>query len=61
MYIKFEIYQDKKLKWRWRLRAANSKIIASGCQPYEAEEDCRHGIKLVKGTDEDTPIELVGW
>lgn len=26
----FEYYQDKRGQWRWRLRARNGKIVASG-------------------------------
>lgn len=30
MSAKFEVYQDKKKKWRFRLKTANGKIIAIG-------------------------------
>lgn len=36
-------------EWRWRLRAANHQIIASG-EGYQNESDCLHAIGLVKGS-----------
>ena len=41
--------------WRWRLRAANNRIIAESGEAYNNEADCLHGIALVKGS-KDTPI-----
>lgn len=35
---------------RWRLRAANHKIIADSSEGYAKEADCLAGIKLVKGS-----------
>ena len=43
-------------QWRWRLKAANHEIIASG-ESYVRERDCDHAIDLVKGTDSQTPVE----
>jgi len=45
---KFEVYQDKAGKWRWRFRASNSKIIADSGEGYKDKNDCLHGIDLVK-------------
>jgi len=44
----FEVYQDKKGEWRWRLKASNSKIIADSGEGYKEKSDCLHGIDLVK-------------
>ena len=45
----FEVYKSGIIlkKWRWRLKAANHKIIAQG-QGYKYKEDCTHCIKLIK-------------
>jgi uncharacterized protein YegP (UPF0339 family) len=49
--MKFQIYRSRnvwdKRQWRWRLRAANGKIIASG-EAYENKSDCLAAIDLVK-------------
>lgn len=34
----FEIYQDKKGEWRWRLKAANYQIIADSGEGYKQKE-----------------------
>lgn len=65
----FEIYQVISLStgllggggggdWRWRLKAANHKIIASG-QGYTNKSDCEHAINLMKATTIETPVQLV--
>ncbi|HEY8562826.1 MAG TPA: DUF1508 domain-containing protein [Pyrinomonadaceae bacterium] len=33
--MKFEIYQDEKGEWRWRLRAANGETIATSGEGYK--------------------------
>lgn len=44
--------------WRWRLKAANHQIIASG-QGYTNKVDCRHAIELMKSTTATTPVHEV--
>ncbi len=65
--MKFEIYPSKMAgllsaptEWRWRLRASNGEIIASG-ESYVHKADCMHAINLVKTTSSATPVvELPG-
>ncbi len=47
MATKFEIYTDKAGKCRWRLKAANGEVIATG-EAYESETSCKNGIESVK-------------
>ncbi|MEE9237166.1 MAG: YegP family protein [Thermoplasmata archaeon] len=54
--MKFEVYQDKKGEYRWRLRADNYQIIASG-EGYVNRSDCLHCIDLVKAVNPDTDVE----
>jgi len=44
---KFEIYKDAAEKFRWRLKAPNGEIIASG-EAYESKYSCNNGIESVK-------------
>ena len=44
---KFEIYQDAAGKYRFRLKAANGEIIATG-EAYESKSGCEKGIESVK-------------
>jgi uncharacterized protein len=43
----FEWYKDKKMMYRWRLKAANGEIIAIG-EAYKAKDGCVNGIESVK-------------
>jgi uncharacterized protein YegP (UPF0339 family) len=55
---KFEVYQDKKGAYRFRLKAANGQIIATG-QSYKSKESCLHGIESVKKNAADAKIEEI--
>jgi len=54
--MKFEVYKDKAGEFRWRLRAGNKEIIASG-EGYTAKHDCLHCIDLIRGLRKNTPFE----
>lgn len=44
---KFEIYKDRKGEFRWRLRAGNNEVIATG-EGYTTKAACQNGIESVK-------------
>lgn len=44
----YEMYKDVSGYWRWRLIAANSRIIANSGEGYYNKADCTHAIGLVK-------------
>ena len=44
----YEYYKDHKGEWRWRLKAANGRIIADSAESYKEKKDCLHDIDLVK-------------
>ncbi len=44
---KFEIYKDAAEKFRFRLKAPNGEIIASG-EAYESKDGCKKGIESIK-------------
>jgi len=43
---RFETYQDDRGEWRFRLKAANGQIIATG-ERYSSEDSLANGIKAV--------------
>jgi uncharacterized protein len=43
----YQMYRDQNHQWRWRLIAANNRIIANSGEGYHNEADCRHAITLV--------------
>ena len=44
---KFELYKDKAGKFRFRLKAANGEIIATG-EAYESKASANKGIESVQ-------------
>ena len=47
MKAKYQIYKDVGGKYRFRLRAANNKIVAIS-EAYESKASCKQGIEAVK-------------
>ena len=52
---KFEVYRDKAGEYRFRLKAANGKIIAVS-EGYKALESCLNGIDAVQKNVLDAKI-----
>jgi uncharacterized protein YegP (UPF0339 family) len=53
--MKYEVYPSSG-QWRWRLRAANNEIIASG-ESYWNKSDCKKAVELVKGSANAPVVE----
>lgn len=46
--LTFEMFKDEGGDFRWRLKAANGRIVATSGQGYKAKADCQHGIDLIR-------------
>lgn len=55
---KFEVFQDKNQKFRFRLKAGNGEIIAVG-EAYETKAACLNGVESVKKNAPDAPVAEV--
>ncbi len=44
---KFEVYEDKAKKFRWRLKAGNGEIVASG-EAYNTKQAAKKGCEAVQ-------------
>lgn len=53
---KFEVYKDKAGEYRFRLKATNGQVIATG-EGYKAKASCLNGIESVKKNAVDAPVE----
>lgn len=53
---KFEIYTDKAGEFRFRLKATNGEIIATG-EGYKAKSGCMNGIESIKKNAPDANVE----
>ena len=52
---KFEMYQDKAGEFRFRLKAKNGEIIATG-EGYKTKANCLNGIESVKKNAPDAEV-----
>jgi uncharacterized protein YegP (UPF0339 family) len=44
----FEVYKDNARLFRWRLRSADNRVIAEGCEGYYNRSDCENAVNLVR-------------
>lgn len=54
---KFEVYQDKAGEFRFRLKATNGQIIATG-EGYKQLSGCLNGIESIKKNAPDAEIVM---
>jgi len=55
---KFELYLDKAGEYRFRLKAKNGEIIATG-ESYKAKASCLNGIDSIKRNAPESPVVKV--
>ncbi|MFD0965453.1 YegP family protein [Seminibacterium arietis] len=55
----FEIYKDARNEFRWRLKAGNHQIIATGGEGYSSKQACQKGIEAVKKITSDTEVREI--
>ena len=53
---KFEVYTDKAGEFRFRLKAANGQIIATG-EGYKAKKSCLNGIESIRKNADSETVE----
>jgi len=53
---RFQIYQDRGKKWRWRLRAANGAVIADGSEGYDSKRGARKALDRVVDASESAAL-----
>ena len=52
----FELFEDKKGKWRFRLKSANGEIVAQS-EAYDSRKNAKRGIKDFLATAAEAAIE----
>lgn len=52
---KFEVYTDKKGEFRFRLKASNGQVIATG-EGYTTKAACLNGVESVKKNAPDAEV-----
>lgn len=54
---RFELFRTAvRRQWRWRLRAANGRILATSGESFHNRGDCLASVRLVRSAGEMTPI-----
>jgi uncharacterized protein YegP (UPF0339 family) len=53
---KFELYKDASDQYRWRLKAGNGEIIATGGESYTTKAGAQNGIDSVKRNASDAEV-----
>ena len=49
--MRYVIYRSRfRRQWRWKLLAANNRVIATSGESYANYADCMSGINLVMGS-----------
>jgi uncharacterized protein len=56
---KFELYKSPNGEYRWRLKATNGQVIATGGEGYSSKAAAQNGIASVKRSAADASIEEV--
>jgi hypothetical protein len=52
---KFEVYQDAKGQYRFRLKAGNGQVIATG-EAYTTKKACLNGIASIRKNAPDAAL-----
>lgn len=52
---KFEVYLDKRGEYRFRLKARNGEIIATG-EGYKSKASCLNGIDSIRRNAPESPV-----
>jgi len=54
--MKVEIYEDAAGEWRWRMKAANGRIIATGGEGFSSKYACTDSFSKVREACQDTVL-----
>ncbi|WP_437221999.1 YegP family protein [Planctomicrobium sp. SH661] len=56
--LTYVVFKDVSGEWCWRLRAANTRIIAVSGESYHNKADCKSAIELVKSSNGASVVEV---
>lgn len=59
MSARFELFEDRSGRFRWRLVHRNGNVIADSGEGYASRQKARQGIASVKENAPDAPVESV--
>jgi uncharacterized protein YegP (UPF0339 family) len=56
---RFELYADARGAWRWRLVAANGRVLAESGEGYRRRADAYQGLQRVRLASQSDLTEVV--
>ena len=56
----FEVYRDRRGGHRWRLRAANGRIVADCAEGYSSRRAALRGVQMVAYLAPVADLEVIG-
>jgi uncharacterized protein YegP (UPF0339 family) len=56
--LTFEAYQDKAKEFRWRLKAADGKVLATPGEGYKRHADCKKAIESIRTHIDTMKVEF---
>lgn len=56
---RFEVYEDRSGRWRWRLKHRNGNVIADGGQGYASRASAERGLESVRRNAPGAPVRRV--
>lgn len=48
MHYIFEIYEDSRGEWRWRLVAENGEIVADSAEGYDSKSNAERAVEAIR-------------
>jgi uncharacterized protein YegP (UPF0339 family) len=60
MKSKLQLYRDKKDQWRWRLKASNGRIVATGGESFSSRAKCNESVVKVWSTFQSDNFDMTG-
>jgi uncharacterized protein YegP (UPF0339 family) len=62
--LKFQVYEARRglmrrKQWRWRLKAANGRVVADSAESYNNKRDCLVMAQTIRDQVGGAPIEEV--
>ena len=55
--LSFEVFKDSKKDFRWKLKAANGKVMAVSEEGYSSKSSCKSAIEWIKNHAAKAEIE----
>jgi len=56
--LKFEVYQDAKKEYRWRLKTADDKVLATPGQGYQSKRYCEEAVEKFKNNVSSDKVKI---